>query len=136
MSRPRSLHRLGREELVEELRRLRGTPEVVLRDGEFLDLVLPALRADFEAYAEYEYAEEAPLSADLHVFGGADDRMIGTGKLDAWRSHTAGRFSLDVLPGEHFFPFSHSAAFVAAFVRVVNGIVARENAAPRWEALR
>jgi len=132
----RALHRLGREELVEELRRLRGTPEVVLRDGELLGLVLPALRADFEAYAEYQYVEEAPLSADLYAFGGADDRIIGTGNLDAWRTHTAGRFSLDVLPGEHFFPFSHAAAFLAAFVRVVNEIVPRENAAARRKALR
>ena len=41
------IHALPEPEFLEELRRLNGTPEVVLENTELMQILLPALRADF-----------------------------------------------------------------------------------------
>ena len=46
------LHRLPKDEFVAELRRLNGTPEVVLQNAEIMELLLPYLRADLEDYRD------------------------------------------------------------------------------------
>ena len=43
-----SIHNLTDDQLINELRRLNGTPEELLREPDLVRLVLPALRADFE----------------------------------------------------------------------------------------
>jgi medium-chain acyl-[acyl-carrier-protein] hydrolase len=90
-------------EFVEELRRLDGTPAEILDSPEALQLLLPIVRADFEATQTYEYREEPPLSGRITAFGG--DRDISTPRelLPPWSEHTTGTFSLHMLPGGHFF---------------------------------
>jgi medium-chain acyl-[acyl-carrier-protein] hydrolase len=45
-------------EFIEELRRLSGTPDEVLEHPELMQLMLPMLRADFEAVQTYSYVAE------------------------------------------------------------------------------
>lgn len=90
-------------ELVEELRRLNGTPPEVLGHAELMRLVLPFLRADFEVEHTYVYKDEPPLGCPVVVFGGLEDREVGREPLEGWREQAAGGFHLHVLPGDHFF---------------------------------
>jgi medium-chain acyl-[acyl-carrier-protein] hydrolase len=97
------IHQLPEALFVAELRRLNGTPELVLRDPDLLDLFLPLLRADFELYETYTYIAEAPLDCPVSVFGGLQDRRVDRGALAAWRDHTTADCGLRMLPGDHFF---------------------------------
>ncbi|MDE1182646.1 alpha/beta fold hydrolase [Paraburkholderia sp.] len=94
-------------EMVDELRRLGGTPEALLEDEEFLDLALPVLRADFHLCATYvrrAHDVRKPLDCPVAVFGGRDDTVSEQSEnLSAWCHETIAQFSEHTLDGGHFF---------------------------------
>jgi medium-chain acyl-[acyl-carrier-protein] hydrolase len=94
---------LPEPEFVAELRRLNGTPHEVLEHPELMTLMLPLLRADFEAVQTYSYTPEPPLACPLTAFGGLQDRDVQREQLEAWREQTTGAFSVRMFPGDHFF---------------------------------
>jgi medium-chain acyl-[acyl-carrier-protein] hydrolase len=103
---PRSdapIHRLSDTDLVSRLRKLDGTPAEILESPEILDLMLPALRADFEVIETYGYRHEAPLNCPISVFGGTHDSHVTHNEITAWCRLTAGDFDLHILAGNHFF---------------------------------
>ncbi|MBA3805834.1 MAG: thioesterase, partial [Acidobacteria bacterium] len=104
-----SLHALPRAELLEELKRLNGTPREVLEHAELMELLLPILRADFSICDTYKHAEEPPLNCPITVFGGLEDSFIPRPRLEAWRVQTAAAFTLRMLPGDHFFLHSQKS---------------------------
>ena len=101
------IHDLPEAEFIEELRKLKGTPEEVLQHAELMKLLSPVLRADFAVNETYTYTEEEPLAMGISAFGGLADDEVTREDLEAWRKHTRGRFRLRMLPGDHF--FLHSA---------------------------
>lgn len=90
-------------EFSEVLRRSGGTPEEVLENRELMELVLPAVRADFAVCKSYVYAPEPPFSFPITTFGGLEDRSVSRDCIEGWREHTTGPFVLRMLPGDHFF---------------------------------
>jgi medium-chain acyl-[acyl-carrier-protein] hydrolase len=96
----RGLHLRPREELVAQLRRL-GTPPLVLRDEELVDLLLPMIRADFQLAAEYDAGTSAPLPCPITAFAGQRDPNITVGDMAAWANHTRVGFRLAVLDADH-----------------------------------
>ena len=115
---------LSDDALVTEMRRIGGTPEAVLRDRQLVALLLPALRADLEAYARYAYVDEPPLAADLTVVG-VGDPCVPTTVLDGWRRHTSGTFTSYLIAGGHFFPIADPEHFAGLLARELIGPVAR-----------
>ncbi len=101
------IHTLPDREFKEELRRLNGTPKAVLENVELMELLLPILRADFAVLETYAYNTEPPLACPITVFGGLQDPEVNCEELEAWREQTSTSFSLQMLPGDHF--FIHSA---------------------------
>lgn len=101
------IHALAEPAFLEELRRLNGTPEAVLENAELMQLLLPTLRADFAVIETYVYAPEPPLDCPITAFGGLQDREVSCDDLKAWQEQTNAAFSLQMLPGNHF--FLHSA---------------------------
>ncbi len=99
-------------ELRAELLKLSGTPRAVLDSSELMALTLPILRADFRAAADYRAEVGRKLAVPLHVFGGSEDSTTRE-TLMAWREHTQAEFSLDVLPGGHFFVLEREATVLA-----------------------
>jgi medium-chain acyl-[acyl-carrier-protein] hydrolase len=101
--RDRPLHDLPESELLAELRQLNGSPQAVLEDQELMELLLPAVRADFAVCETYAYVSEPPLACSISGFGGEQDRRVAQRDLDSWRDQTSARFSLRMFPGDHFF---------------------------------
>jgi medium-chain acyl-[acyl-carrier-protein] hydrolase len=99
----RHIYDLPEPELLEELRRLNGTPKGALDNPELMQLLLPVIRADFAVCQTYVAAEEPPLECPLTVFGGLQDTDVTRESLTAWRQQTTGSFSLWMLQGDHFF---------------------------------
>lgn len=97
------LHNMPTPQLIDELRRLEGTPEEILQNQELMALVLPILRADFSLNETYTYTTRPRLSIPLTVFGSPTDADASESELNAWREQAGGAFRLQMFPGGHFF---------------------------------
>jgi medium-chain acyl-[acyl-carrier-protein] hydrolase len=75
----------------------------VLEHPELMSLVIPLLRADFSVVGAYRYYEEPPLGCPITAFGGLQDREVSREQMEGWGAQTSARFSLRMLPGDHFF---------------------------------
>ncbi|MDX2229704.1 MAG: alpha/beta fold hydrolase [Leptolyngbyaceae cyanobacterium bins.349] len=100
------LHTLADQEFLAELHRFNGTPSKVLNHPELMQLLLPCLRADFSICGTYVYVDQAPLECWIAAFAGTQDSSEPPELLEGWRLQTRSQFSLQVLPGDHFFPFT------------------------------
>lgn len=99
------LHPMPQREFVEEVERRYGAiPPEIRNEPEYLDLLLPVLRADLQVYESYRCAAAAPLDLPILALGGSGDHIVSQTQLLDWRTHTTGRFESDILPGGHFFP--------------------------------
>jgi medium-chain acyl-[acyl-carrier-protein] hydrolase len=90
-------------QFIDKLRLLGGMPDEVLDRSELIELLLPALRADFALHETYVYVAESPLSCRVTGFGGKNDGNVLYKRLAAWRVQTIDRFDMHILPGNHFF---------------------------------
>lgn len=97
------LHQLPEPQLIEELRKLNGTPEGVLNQPELLQLLLPLLRADFALCETYTYRPGLLLPCPISALGGLQDEGVPRESLLAWREHTEGSFRAHFFPGDHFY---------------------------------
>lgn len=100
---PPVYHLPDRELIREVSQRYDGIPAEVLANAEILEMLLPAMRADFAMNDGYVYHEEAPLDCPISGFGGLQDRGVPAAHLEAWRVQTAAAFTLQMLWGDHFF---------------------------------
>lgn len=107
-------YHLPEPEFLEELRRLKGTPEEVLQNPELLHLLLPLLRADFSLCETYCYIYERPLSCPISAFGGLQDAEVPTATVPSWQKQTGGSFRLRFFAGDHFFLHREQAALIHA----------------------
>lgn len=94
---------LPEEQFIERVARMKGTPSEVLDNPELMQLLMPALRADFALCRSYAYCPEPPLSCPISVFGGVEDKESEGERLDAWRIQTTSQFVLRQFPGGHFY---------------------------------
>lgn len=100
---PRPVFDLPEEQFLAHLVGLGGTPADLLRDRGLLELVLPALRADFELLDTYVFAPEAPvLPCPVVAVRGAADPTVDRSDLLAWAEHSCTGFRYVEVPGGHF----------------------------------
>lgn len=98
------IHDLPDPEFLEKLKELNGLPTEAANNSELLELVLPILRADFEAFENYQYIpNELSLNFPIHAFGGHDDSRVNQEHLAGWAIHTNAEFKSRFYPGNHFF---------------------------------
>ncbi|MFO1518606.1 MAG: alpha/beta fold hydrolase [bacterium] len=119
LSQRRNLHQLPDDLFLKELETLKGTPPEVLKHRELMQLFLPLLRADLSVVETYQYEKEAPLDIPLHVLGGEQDEEVLPSALQAWREHTTAEFSLNMLPGDHFFLKSAQSQLLEVLLQVL-----------------
>ncbi|RCJ38754.1 gramicidin dehydrogenase [Nostoc minutum NIES-26] len=101
------VHNLPEPAFKDELRRLNGTPTVVLENPELMELLIPTLRADFAVHETYIYTPQAPLDCPIAAFGGLEDSEVSYDEIQGWQEQTNAAFSLQMFDGDHF--FLHSA---------------------------
>jgi medium-chain acyl-[acyl-carrier-protein] hydrolase len=101
--RGRLLHLVPPDEFLTELRTFGGTPREILDNEDLLEMLLPALRADFALHETYCYTDEPPLDFPITVSGGVEDERVDRECLESWREQTTGDFGLHMFGGGHFF---------------------------------
>ncbi|MEU9701164.1 alpha/beta fold hydrolase [Streptomyces sp. NPDC047981] len=82
---------------------LGGTRENVGQDPELMRLVLPAVRADLRALAEYRVDAGAVVGCPVTVFVADADPDVPPGEADAWAAHTVSEAEAHVFEGDHFY---------------------------------
>ncbi|MBB5937086.1 thioesterase II family protein [Streptomyces zagrosensis] len=112
--RPTDTYRLSEAELADELRRLGGTDNALLDDPEMRELLLPAIRADYQLIGTYAPDLDARVSCPIDAFTGDADDEATPEMVEDWSLATSGGFSLTVLPGDHFFLWPQSERMIAA----------------------
>lgn len=106
---PGTMHLLSDAALIDELRRLNGTPQAVLANRELLELFLPILRADFSIGGTYAYQAPAPLDVPITVLAGTSDPYTPYARVAPWLDESQRGGEVRWFDGDHFFIHSSQA---------------------------
>jgi surfactin synthase thioesterase subunit len=98
---------------VDAVRELGGTSREVFDEPVLLELLLPALRADFSLAEGYLLPAPVPVPVRLTVLGGSDDPVTPVDALRDWQSYSTVGCSVRIFPGDHFFTVAHQEAVLA-----------------------
>lgn len=129
------IHDLPEEEFVQALRDLGGTPEAVFANRELVDLLLPALRADFEAVESYTWSPGPPIRCPLVAYiAPDDDDIIDRADVEAWCEYSEFPLEPVMFPGGHFFLLNHTRQLVEQVRVDVQRFLERQPPAPVAEA--
>jgi medium-chain acyl-[acyl-carrier-protein] hydrolase len=120
---PENIHTKSDEEFLDEIAKLKGTPESVLQNRELLRLLLPSLRSDFTLCETYRYVQDRPLPLPITAFGGLEDDETHHGRLEAWQQHTSVQFTSHRIPGDHFFIHCQEETLLSAMRSYLRDIV-------------
>lgn len=115
----RSLADASDEEVIEEMRRLGGTPAELLDSPEFITQAAQLLRTDSAALGAYRHRAGAPLPVPITVFGGRGDELVPVSFLRRWSALTCAGFRLQLFPGGHFFLFPSAREVLAAVTKTL-----------------
>jgi surfactin synthase thioesterase subunit len=66
-------------------------------------MIIPALRADYQAVGGYRYTRRPPLSTPVVVFAGDRDPRTVPAETAGWADLTTGEFTVRTFPGGHFY---------------------------------
>ena len=97
------IHALPDDEFLAALQNLNGVPSELLRQPEAIQLLLPIVRADFEAVETYQYISEHPLEIPIIAIGGSHDPRVSRERLEGWLTQTSAGFQSHIFDGDHFF---------------------------------
>lgn len=112
-----ALGHLDDEAFVREMQaRYNAIPQQILASPEVLELVLPALRADIVALERYASDPGEPLSCPILGLLGDSDPVVSPADMAPWEAETRAGFSLELLPGGHFY-FADDVRPVTSFLR-------------------
>jgi surfactin synthase thioesterase subunit len=94
-------------EILSEMVDLGGTDAQLLSDEDFVELLLMAVRADYQAYNRYRCPTDVTVAADIYALGGDTDHRVSENMLRCWQSHTRGAFTVSMFDGGHFYLDDH-----------------------------
>ncbi|MFD6391671.1 thioesterase II family protein [Nocardia sp. NPDC060259] len=117
------LHQGSDAALIDDLERLATDPAPVrlLRTEPGLaDLVLPAVRADYQAVETYRHQPGTQLSCPVVALVSTEDPTTTLAQAEQWRTVTDGPFSIRTFPGGHFYLDEQPAEVAREITRHLN----------------
>lgn len=99
-------------ELVDGLAKLGGLPRALLDRPDWLAALLPVVRGDLMLCDGAGSVDRTPLPVPLHVFAGADDRLVTVPEVREWSLYSTRECETVVVPGGHFFIKEQESAFL------------------------
>lgn len=115
----RALADAGDDEVIEEMRRLGGTPPELFDSAQLVAQAVRVLRADSTALGTYQHRDEAPLRVPVTVFGGRGDELVPAAHLRGWSALTSGGYRLQLFPGGHFYLYPAAREVLAAVTQTL-----------------
>ncbi|KIL51087.1 thioesterase II family protein [Jeotgalibacillus campisalis] len=108
------------EILIQKLKELNGTAEVILNTPELLDLILPIMRADLELCETYKFNHSYPLPIPITAFAGDSDKNVLIDSVTKWDDVTSDKFNLEIVKGDHFFINEQSEEITKKIVELLS----------------
>jgi medium-chain acyl-[acyl-carrier-protein] hydrolase len=105
----KKLSHLSNHELVEEIKKLNGTPSAILNNKDFYKYYLPIIRRDFELLESLNFTDyiNFRFKCPLTIMGGKQDSMVNPELLKQWKKYTISSSILKLFDGDHFFILSN-----------------------------
>jgi surfactin synthase thioesterase subunit len=97
------LHTLESGAFLAAVRRFQPESGGALDDDELVELILPALHADFAAAETYRASADRLVPCPVTAFGGDRDPLVSGADVVAWRRHSGGVFTEHTIEGGHLF---------------------------------
>jgi surfactin synthase thioesterase subunit len=101
--REETVHRLGDDGVIAEIKALNGTSAALFDDDEILRMAMPSIRNDYRAVEVYRSAPDRTIACPIVVLVGDVDPKTTVAEARDWQRHTTGGCRVRVLPGGHFF---------------------------------
>lgn len=106
------IHHLPNAEFIKSLQELNGVPEEIANNSELMELLLPMLRADFEAFETYQ-PNAHQLNCPIIALCGLDDPRVSREQVEGWGKDTTADFRGHYFSGTHFFIHDNKADVIA-----------------------
>ncbi|MGM9979476.1 MAG: thioesterase II family protein [Clostridium sp.] len=91
-------------ELVNEMKKLGGTPKEVYEDNELLKIVLKIFKADLVMLENYKFIYRPyKIKCKTLVLGGTKDKGISKNDLTNWNKFIDGKLDIKMVKGGHFY---------------------------------
>lgn len=111
----RPLHVLDDVAFRQELRSWNSPRSSALDNDELMQLMMPALRADFTLIERYSPPTDRRVAVGITAFAGTQDERAPVASVAAWREATSRDFNLHLVEGGHFF-LEPAMPFVASVI--------------------
>lgn len=98
----RNIHNLADADFIQIIASLNGTDKKIFENKEFVEFVLPALRADFKILDEYR-ASPITLNCSATILYGESDTETNQKNLKPWDELFKGNVNFSSVKGDHFF---------------------------------
>jgi surfactin synthase thioesterase subunit len=115
-TRDENVHTRDDAGVIAEMKALSGTDAKILQDEELLQMVLPAIRSDYQAVETYRCDPGATVRCPVTVLTGDADPRTSLDEARDWEAHTTAGSDLRVFTGGHFF-LSERPAEVLAVIK-------------------
>ncbi|MDP4180723.1 MAG: thioesterase domain-containing protein [Bacillota bacterium] len=100
----KSRHTLPDDQFIQEISKLGGTANELLREKELLDIFIPILRADYRIVENYKHSKQyAKWNFDITILTGNSDEDVSAKDIIQWEEYTNKKCRIINFDGGHFF---------------------------------
>lgn len=125
-----SISKLPDDEFIAEISRYDGTPDALLQHTEFMNCILPRLRADATLFDDYVFRAPGEVPCPITAFGGMSDEYVSVDEVLAWKDLTTD-FESRIFEGKHFFINSHQSDVLRELSAVLRAVAQSTDASCR-----
>ncbi|ARU26541.1 thioesterase II family protein [Cellvibrio sp. PSBB006] len=112
------IHTLPDDDFIDSLSRYNGMSDTILQDRNLMELLLPALRADFSMLDEYQSVDNSRFPLDVSIFGGTSDQHVSIEEMMLWGQNFQNLYRSRFFPGNHFFVSENKNEFLSELVGI------------------
>lgn len=117
----RTYYDLPDQQLLAEVTKLGASNNSLLENTEFVELLLPILRADFQLNDSYQYTHTELLPVPITTFCGRQDTAVAADDVARWRELSTAKVRSHLFDGGHFFIEQHAADIARIITAQMNG---------------
>ncbi|MGW5050388.1 thioesterase II family protein [Actinokineospora sp. NPDC004072] len=122
---------VGDAAIIADVKRLGEANTEVLDHPDLRDLVMPAIRADYQIVRTYTPGPLPPIAVPIAAHTADDDPEVSAADMRGWAELTTEEFDLTLWSGGHFYLVEHEAALVAhVCARIAELLPGAERRAP------
>lgn len=103
------IYNLNDDYIINELRRLGGTPDKILDNKDIMKIFLPTIRADYTLSDNFIYEEKYILECPILAIAGKDDSEASENEVYEWKNYTKTSYTYKAISGGHFFISTHES---------------------------